>query len=393
MGDKAPDFSPEVKEVIAAHSHFAGGVRHQQLLANHLPKGHHWEKITVPLSQLFKAIRNSEKDWMVFASGDPLFFGIGITLMREFPEAEIETIPYFSSLQTLAHRFALPYGEYQTVTLTGRDFQRFDEALIQGVGKMGILTDRKNTPKTIAQRMLDYGYSNYKMYYGEKLEGEEERCVELSLNEALELDFKHPNCFYLEKTDDARPRKGIHELDFEPLEGRPKMITKMPIRLATLAMMDLHQSSVMWDVGACTGSVSIEARLNYPHLKVCAFEIREASQGIIRRNAKTFQTPGIDLTIGDFLEVEKSDKPRPDAVFIGGYGGKMAEILDDVNRYLLPNGVLAFNSVSEKSEIQFKDWCKVNNYTFQQESKIQVDAHNAITILVARKIIEENIKR
>lgn len=385
MGDKVPELSPELQTVIAQHRYFAGGLRHQQLLAEHLPKGHHWEIISVPLRALFEAMSEGDKDWLVFASGDPLFYGIGVTLRREFPQAQVKTYPYFNSLQLLAHRFALPYGDYQTITLTGRDFHRFDAALMQGVAKMGVLTDRKNTPKSIAQRMLDYGYANYTMYYGEKLGGEQERCLKLQLEEAIALDFKHPNCFYLEKRDNHRPKKGLLETDFEPLEGRPKMITKMPIRLATLALMNLQNASVFWDVGACTGSVSIEARLHYPHLRVCAFEIRPESAGIISRNAQHFQCPGIDLSIGDFLQVDKAEKPRPDAVFIGGYGGQMAQILNEVDHYLEAAGTLAFNSVSEKSEKAFKSWCRQNHYALERVSTLQVDDHNPITILVSKK--------
>ncbi|NOU61122.1 precorrin-6y C5,15-methyltransferase (decarboxylating) subunit CbiE [Marinifilum caeruleilacunae] len=385
ISDLKPDFKSKELALIQAGKYFAGGNRHRELVSEFLPKESHWHDIVVPLSGLYDAIQQSKSDWIVFASGDPLFYGIGITLQREFPGAEIEILPDFNSLQLLAHRFKLPYGEFQTVTLTGRSFDRFDQALISGTERMGILTDRKNTPKSIAERMLQYGYSNYKMYYGECLGGEREKTCELSLEDAVLFDFNHPNCFYLEKIDDAIPKKGIPECDFEPLNGRPKMITKMPIRLATLSLMELQSKKVFWDVGACTGSVSIEARLNHPHLKVKSFEIRDESKGIIERNSKKFQAPGIDIFIGDYLQADKTEIEKPDAVFLGGYGGKMDEVLDDIHQQLLNGGIIAFNSVSEKSKNGFTNWCIRNHYKKTQEMLVSVDEFNPITILVAQK--------
>ena len=385
ISDIKPDFSKKELALIHSGNYFAGGSRHRELVGDILPEKSHWHDIVVPLSSMYDAMKHSNSDWIVFASGDPLFYGIGITLQREFPSAEIQILPDFNSLQLLAHRFKLPYGEFQTITLTGRSFERFDQALLRGQERIGILTDRKNTPKSIVQRMLKYGYTNYKMYYGERLGGEREIVKELNLEEALHLDFNHPNCFYLEKTDDSIPKKGIPESDFEPLEGRPKMITKMPIRLATLALMELQTKEVFWDVGACTGSVSIETRLHHPHLKVKSFEIREESEGIIQRNTEKFQTPGIDVFIGDYLQTDKTEIEKPDAVFLGGYGGKMDEVLDDINEHLQNNGIIAFNSVSEKSKVGFIKWSERNHYKKTHEMLVSVDEFNPITILIAQK--------
>ena len=99
------------------------------------------------------------------------------------------------------------------------------------------------------------------------------------------------------------------------------MITKMPIRLLTLQALDLPTRRVFWDIGFCTGSVSIEARLQFPHLQISAFEIRPECEAIIQENTRKFGAPGIDIHIGDFLETDISALPRPDAVFIGGHGG------------------------------------------------------------------------
>ena len=385
INDQQPTFSDEVLNLIEEAHFFAGGKRHQALVAGLLPPNSTWTSITVPLQHLFQAMTENPGRWIVFASGDPLFFGIANTIKRELPEADVHVLPKFNSLQRLGHRLGINYGEYKTISLTGRSWEEFDQALIQGEQRMGILTDCRNTPRSIALRMIAYGYTNYEMAYGEHLGGDKERVLSLTLEEATKLEFKHPNCFFLHKTDESVPRKGIPDSAFEPLTGRPKMITKMGIRLTTLAFMELSSRQVFWDVGACTGSISIEARLNYPQLKVVAFEIREESEAIIRGNARRFQTPGIELFIGDYLEIDKKSLPGPDAVFLGGYGGRMEEILDDISSCLTKNGLIAFNSVSSESRERFLNWACKNHFHLTQEQCLTIDEHNPITFITIQR--------
>ena len=383
--DKKPEFSAEQQKAIAETRLFAGGKRHYELIKRWLPENACWVDITVPLSNFLDKVKKSGENWLVFASGDPLFFGIGNTLKRELPDANFVFYPVFNSLQLLAHRFGINYGEFKTVSLTGRDWHAFDKALLHGEKRLAILTDRKNTPATIAQRMLEFGYNNYRILYGQCLGGENERIAELSLQDAATFPFSHPNCFFLEMTENRIPRKGIPETEFEILEGRPKMITKMAIRMLTLAALELHNKKVFWDVGACTGSVSIEARLHFPDVKVVAFEKRKESLEIIKKNARKFQTPGIQLFIGDYAEMDKVNQEQPDAVFLGGYGGKMEVILNDVNTHLLHGGIIVFNSVSEQSENSFLCWARKNNYQVRIQQKLAVDEHNPISILAIKK--------
>jgi precorrin-6Y C5,15-methyltransferase (decarboxylating) len=90
---------------------------------------------------------------------------------------------------------------------------------------------------------------------------------------------------------------GIPDSAFSLLDGREKMITKMPIRLLTLQALALPKRRVFWDIGFCTGSVSIEARLQFPHLQVESFEIRPECETIINENACRFGAPGININM------------------------------------------------------------------------------------------------
>lgn len=380
-------FSEEVMGIVAAHRIFSGGKRHYELVAGLLPGGHTWIDITVPLDAVFEQYAAYD-EVVVFASGDPLFFGFANTVKSRLPEADIRVFPWFNSLQMLAHRLVMPYHDMHVVSLTGRPWHEFDRALIEGRPKIGILTDREHTPRAIAARMLGYGYDNYRITVGEILGNTDERVRTMELTEATEEEFRLPNCLILEKTAVRERPFGISEKRFALLDGRVNMITKMPIRLFTLSMLDLHNRKRFWDIGFCTGSVSIEAKLQFPHLEVTAFERRPEGQVLMEQNSRKFGTPGITIVIGDFTTTDLSVYPSPDAVFIGGHGGKMAEILTLLSQHMQAGGVVVFNAVSNESLCAFREAASEHGFRIDSVSRLVVDEHHPIEVARAIRISE-----
>lgn len=355
-----------------------------------LPEDAVWIDITVPLSETFCQYADYD-EIVVFASGDPLFYGFAVTIQREFPNVEMMVYPSFNSLQLLAHKLNMPYHDMHVVSLTGRPWDKFDEALINGERMIGCLTDRKKTPHEIFQRMSEYGYDNYRIYVGELLGNEDnERVGEYD----TEMEYANPNCIILVRTHERSRYFGIPETEFHLLDecpekgiaGRTKMITKMPIRLLSLSMLDLYGKSSLWDVGFCTGSVSIEARLQFPHLHITSFEIREDGSRLMEQNSRKFGAPGIRTHIGDFLSMPLDDErlfERPDAVFIGGHGGKLKEMVTRIKNVMLPGGCIVFNSVSDESRLTFIEAAEQEGMSVRVCHTIKVDDNNPITILKA----------
>ena len=393
-----PFFPPEVLEVIRNGKVFSGGKRHHEIVAPFLPDGAEWIDITVPLDAVFEQylsltsnLSPLTSEIIVFASGDPLFFGFANTIQRKMPDAEIKVFPTFNSLQMLSHRLVIPYHDMRIVSLTGRPWQEFDRALIEGATKIGVLTDKEHTPATIAQRMLDYGYTDYQMHVGEHLGNPAlERVTTLSLEEAAQQKFALPNCLVLHSPHSLHPLFGIPDNEFTLLDGREKMITKMPIRLLTLQALDLTHRHTLLDIGFCTGSISIEARLQFPHLHIEAFEIRPECEAIIRENARRFHAPGINIHMGDFLETDISALPCPDAVFIGGHGGHLKEIMAKVLTVLPPDGIIVFNSVTSpvvptNSRQLWDEACDKLGLTQASPLRIQLNDYNPIDILTCKR--------
>lgn len=349
-----------------------------------LPSDSEWIDVTVPLKNVFEEYQKHE-EITVFASGDPLFYGFAATLQREFPEAEVKVYPAFNSLQMLAHRINLPYQDMINISLTGRPWKNLDDVLIKGSPLIGVLTDKMKSPDRIAMRMMEYGYDNYDFVVGACLGNKKEEEIDtLSIKEASERNFRNPNCIILRQTSPRQRYFGIPVSEFHHLKGRGNMITKMPVRLLSLSMLDLGNRKSLWDIGFCTGSVSIEARLQFPHLDITAFEVREESRNLMEDNMRKFGAPDIEYHIGDFLEEDLSQLIRPDAVFIGGHGGKLKEMLEKLNKAMLPGCVIVFNSVSHDSCELFRQSVHFIGKEISEQHTIALDYFNPITILKAK---------
>ncbi|WP_294476660.1 precorrin-6y C5,15-methyltransferase (decarboxylating) subunit CbiE [uncultured Bacteroides sp.] len=377
-------FSKEVQALISRSHVFSGGRRHHEIVAGWLPEAAVWIDITVPLDNVFVHYADYQ-DIVVFASGDPLFFGFANTVMRKLPEAVVQVYPAFNSLQLLAHKSLLPYHGMRTISLTGRPWKALDEALVSGEALIGLLTDREKTPDAIASRMKEYGYDNYRMIIGERLGNEDETVLEYTIDEAIGKRFAMPNCVILKRMAVRQRPFGIPEEQFDLLDGRVNMITKMPIRLLSLSLLDLRNKSVLWDIGFCTGSVSIEAKLQFPQLDIISFEKRAAGEQLMMENSRRFGCPGITAVIGDFLEMPLTEYPLPDAVFIGGHGGKLEEIVKKVCALLPVGGTLVFNSVSADSRNTFEKALAESGMELEQVIRLTVDEHNPIDTLKAIK--------
>ena len=162
------------------------------------------------------------------------------------------------------------------------------------------------------------------------------------------------------------------------------MITKMPVRLFAISMLDLYDRHTLWDIGFCTGSVSVEAKLQFPSLEVIAFERREESREILIENCRKFGVPGITGVIGDFMNFDLGRYSSPDAVFIGGHGGRLEEMVCRIYKVLNKGGVIVLNSVSTESCHLFRKAVETCGGVIEAEHILTLDDHNPITILKAK---------
>lgn len=385
IGNKTPQFTKEQQELIAGVFVFSGGSRHYELVKSFLPKNHQWITICSPMEKLFKQYEVVTSTIVIFASGNPLFYGFSNTLRNNYPKAKISTDPYFSSIHLLASKTNTNSNCLVTVSVHGRDWSALDTAILKQLPLIGVLTDAHKTPKAIAERLLEFGYDNYTISIGEDIEGREEYIQTVTLQEAVQKTYHALNCVLLHKKNNKPQQFGIADADFKGLDGRPNMITKMPIRLTTLHLLDVLNKNTLWDIGFCTGSISIEAKLKNPDLKVIAFEKRPECKAILKDNQKRFGVPEIEVVMGDFFECSLKEYSAPDTVFIGGHGGRLEELMIIVNKKVVPGGTIVINAVQEQSSKVFIKTAKNLGWEIAEDETITVNLHNPIRLIKAIK--------
>jgi len=375
----------EVRRLVAAHAVFSGGRRHYELVKSLLPTAHTWIPIAGDMPALFAEYRAAGAPILVFASGDPLFFGIVRTIQTHDAAATLAVYPAFSSVQLLCAKIGQPYEQVRNTSVHGRSWQQLDEAVLRYEPLIAVLTDGVRTPGTIAQRLLDYNFHHYELLVGEDLDGPHERLGCYTLAEAAQAEFLPLNCVLLRQTSPPIRSWGLDDAAFVGLPGRPGMLTKKAIRLLSLAQLGLAGKRVFWDIGFCTGSVAIEARRLFPQLTVVAFEQRPACADILDINARQLSAPGITAVMGDFFTQDLAALPVPDAVFVGGHGGRLPELLAQLDALVPPGGTVVLNAVLQQSHDQFLAQAHALGWELAAPQRVQLDQYNPIWVLTACK--------
>jgi precorrin-6Y C5,15-methyltransferase (decarboxylating) len=385
IGNKKYEPAKQLFDLIQKHHVFSGGQRHYELVKHLLPADHQWILIKGRIDTLFEDYHDTNETIVVFASGDPLFYGIANTLQAKYSDVQLHVYPYFNAIQLLAQRINININQLQTVSVHGRPWQALDEILIKQAPLIGVLTDSEKSPSAIADRMLNYGYDNYAIWIGENLEADDEQIKQMDLAEAVQHVCHPLNCIILQKKAHRDIPFGVPDDLFEGLEGRPNMITKMPVRLYSLHALALESKTVLWDIGFCTGSLSIEAKLRFPHLDIHAFEKRQECIQIMENNQRKLGAPGIKAYQGDIFEYNFAPFTKPDAVFIGGHSGRLNQLIHKIDQYVTTGTVIVMNAVQMDSVEEFISTTQTLNWKMDEPLKLKVNSHNEITILKAIK--------
>jgi precorrin-6Y C5,15-methyltransferase (decarboxylating) len=315
-----------------------GGKRHLAFFPDY-----EGEKVAIEggLSALVERLQSERRKVVILASGDPLFYGIGGYLSSKLP---LEIYPAVSSIQLAFARMGERWHDAYLTSVHGRSIKGLAQR-IDGKEKVAILTDAKNSPNKLASYLLSFGMTEYKAFVAENLGGTAERYRWLELEEMLDAEFSPLNVVILKKVAQGPSWPlGIedhHFLQRKPLKG---LITKKEVRTLSISALRLKETSVVWDIGTCTGSVAIEAGKIAREGSVHAIEKNEADLELARKNFAKFR---VDATLVHGKAPDGlAEFPDPDAVFIGGTGGGMAEILDVCCSRLKPNGRIVLNAAT-----------------------------------------------
>jgi len=305
------------------------------------------EKFTIDdssMAAMVARLQNCDCRAVVLASGDPLFFGLGRYLLRNLTGELIEFLPNVTSVQYAFAKIREPWDDSVFISAHGRPVEDVVDRIVAN-DKAAVLTDEINTPGAIGRELLSRRRGGYKAYLCENLGTDAEKIRVTDVKGLLELDVARLNVLILlkEYEDDGQqyvPSFGIPDDEFVSIK---KLITKEEVRVVTLAKLKLRHDMCLWDIGAGSGSICIEADHLLPDGRIFAIERNEECRQFIKENLQKFNTRNVVLVEGDAPDC-LDELPDPDCAFIGGSGGRLWDILDTVDQRLAVGGRIVLNA-------------------------------------------------
>ena len=323
--------------------------------ANLLSKVERGNQVLVPLSadlaQAAASIEAAQATPLVLlASGDPLFYGTARFLCEQLGKDRFEVLPHVSSMQLAFARVKESWEEAYLTNLATQPLSRVVEK-IRSAEKVGVFTSDENSPATLAGALLEKGIDYFTAYVCENLGSPDERVTRGSLSDIVAQSFGNLNVMVLVRHPNMPDRPAEMEgkrlfgnPDESFLQSRPKrgLLTQSEVRVIALAEMDLGSSSVVWDVGAGSGSVAIESAQLAPAGRVYAIEMDPEDYNLLIENSRRFGTENLTPVLGEAPQAW-ADLPQPDAVFVGGTGRSVVSLVGSAWECLRDGGRLVVN--------------------------------------------------
>ena len=292
----------------------------------------------------------------IVAGGDPLFYGVARYLCDRMGKEHFEVLPHVSSMQLA---FARVKETWEEAYLTNLQTHPLDAVVdrIRTAETVGLFTSEQEGPAQIARQLLARGLDYFRMYVCENLGAPDERVTQGELHEIQEMEFAPLNVVILRRkpgrpdrpATPARTRRfGNPDDVFAQSRPQSGLITQAEVRAIALAQLAIQPASVVWDIGAGSGSVAIEAaRLSEPGM-VYAIEEDAADYHLILANALTFGVHNVKAIHGTAPAVF-AGLPAPDAIFVGGTGHEIGRLLDAAWQALRDGGQLVVNVATLES--------------------------------------------
>jgi precorrin-6B C5,15-methyltransferase / cobalt-precorrin-6B C5,C15-methyltransferase len=284
----------------------------------------------------------------VLASGDAFLHGVGATLARRIDASEMNVLPAPSAFSLAAARLGWPLHETTTVSLHGKALDLIRPKL-HPCARILALTSDADGPAALARLLCALGFGPSRLTVLEALGGPDER-ITTQPAFGFSLDAVNPlNLVAIEV--DCEPHACVLPLGFglgDDLFEHDGQITKREVRAVTLSALAPRRGELLWDVGAGSGSVSIEWMLADPSMRAVAIEADPERAARIARNAAAFGVPGLTIVEG-MAPAAFAGLDSPDAIFLGG-GGSDDGVLDGAIDALKPGGRLVANAVTLEME-------------------------------------------
>lgn len=342
--DGLAGLTPAARAIVDAAEVLVGSKRHLGMVDGKAERLT-WE---TPLSRTVEAIATRRgRRVVVLATGDPMWFGIGVTLARRFPREEIVVLPHLSAFNLVAARMGWSLAETETITLHGRPLDLLALHLAPGA-RLLILSEDGETPARVADFLRDRGWGGSTITVLENLGASDERCIrgtaaQWNAGPCADLNTLAVECVADPGTRVLGRTPGLPDAAFVH-DGQ---LTKREVRAATVSALMPLPSQLLWDVGAGCGSIGIEWMRAARGARAIAIEREPSRQALIAQNAAALGVPRLRVIAGSAPQA-LAELERPDAVFVGG--GLSHDVIDLCWTALKPAGRLVANAVTLEGE-------------------------------------------
>ena len=272
------------------------------------------------------ASANTEKDVLaVLVSGDVGFFSLAKTISGKLPECECVRYCGISSLVYFAAKLQLSWDDAKIVSMHGRK-QNLVAAVAENK-KVFSLTGGEHTPQMLCAQLCEHGLDDVQVYVGENLSYPEEKITVGTAAEISKQNFPSLSVMMIINEQAAKYQPVVHGLADELFTRSKVPMTKQEVRSVSMSKLMPKVTDKIYDIGAGTGSCSVELALLANKGQVWAFERNPEAVALIHKNKDLFGIENLEVIAGEALENIK-DMPAPDCVFVGGSGGDLCEMLD-----------------------------------------------------------------
>ena len=345
MGMGRGDLTADHLRLIEAAALLVGGRRHLALFPEKAPQT---LEITSDLKGLTEDIRRRERSQriVVLASGDPLYYGIGAYLVKALGRENVRIHPNITAVAAAFARMGEPWQDVPVVSLHGRRQETRLQRAIQTADRIAVFTDPVCSPVWIGDFLCRQHVRDLIIGVFENLGSDDERVSWHTPESISDKKFQAPNMVVLKREaplSDRHPilHLGMPESAYEHERG---VITKAEVRAVSLAHLGLMPGQALWDLGAGSGAVAIEASLLMPGGRIWAVEKNPVRINQIITNRDRYEVTNLEVVQADLPEGLRN-LPDPDRVFIGGGGSSLGETLDVVGRRLAMDGIIVVNTV------------------------------------------------
>ena len=324
--------------------------------------------------ELVEWLKKNNNDVILITRGDPLWYGIGRIMLENFAKEELFFYPSNTCIQLAFSKLKRTWQDIRCISIHGRDTDELIKLLKSKSHSIAIIPDPKNNNLTIIRKNLielDLD-KDYEFWICEELGFKNEKIRKINIEEELPNNISNLHVAVILKKEkffeqEKLPLFGINDNFFKTYQDRPNLLTKKEIRVQILADLEIPEDGILWDIGAGTGIIGLEALKLRPKIELFSIDKRLGTKNLINDNAKRIGVFPKNILEKDINEVIKFDLNQtltpPSRVVIGGCNKKTKlNIIKEISKYFEKEDIFVIPIITFEILKDIKELLEKLNY-------------------------------